>query len=1046
MDLLLGTSMKNLTESITGTSIKRLDSMDGLSPQQIQTRINWAIEELKKCEILPHDVYVDSRLFVMRNADHIFEMLWRLINHDIWFLWERYEFLQHEDPKIITQVPFKWTPDPPPKEKHKKSNKSLLSGFGTSAYLLKKDEKKNEDTWIKFPNCEFMKKFKLKKVEQEKYPSPDVCILEIVNSQLQKTNEGKKIICTCLDDLIDSRILCALINSFVPDTFITELLLNDRWTINLVLKTAEKMFYTETPFDSEDLVEADGMAVVSYFTFFFMVAFKYRQCQIVTSRMDELEKLAENFSKELSKCPLIANNAQELQKRKDFKAHIELIKKEINSLSERFDIKYCQQWVKHVNNTKSEVKKTIETFISKKFECVIVPRNITISDLCLSCMINLSLTNGSGFYLSEERETLTDNRQLILKIKGTERFIYDQISKQKSQVRHLLGLSSRNPVVVDPKNHPRFELYFEALSRNKYLKAGSVFLYQVFPTNSVNWHRIFIKEIKRNELESVSKIISFSKNSSFINKKDSKTGRTALHVAAAYGHSELVQLLLENGADINAKDNLQCSPIFSAIDGSQKQVAHLLIEWGCDVHIKNLKGFSPFDAAKSIEFQIFLTDLYEYYSSIVPKIMMGDEEFMTEIIKNHETGCKTFCSLRSRSINGSTLLHTASYYGFLNIVQSLLHLGVDVNLKDYKGSTPLHRTRDCRTMALLLDNGADIESEDNEGNTYLHINCYGETKDSKLDCIKFLLEKDVNILKRNKKNLLPIHCCVIQGRIDAIELLLNHDKDNSIQNTLNQESSKSLPSLPHLAIVNNFVQCAVWLLGKGFCFKGEELDSLLLKILTENLTVSSHKTVVKILLQNGADPNLIYNDGNMSLHHAAKLSNMTDILELLLDNGAAINTPNNEGLTPLMVACKSNNIIGAYILIQKGAAIRSKTISNLTAFNFIADYDEWINSGYFSEDTVTTLKNYSLKQSRELIHTISRRVKSASFTLSSSQSVVSTPQSRLSYRSLQSALTSSQSKRSIISAHRLSYRALSESPNHTNESNWPPKVNIGHFF
>ncbi|KAH9518692.1 hypothetical protein Btru_005995 [Bulinus truncatus] len=997
MDLLLGTSMKNLTESITGTSIKRLDSMDGLSPQQIQTRINWAVEELKKCEILPHDVYVDSRLFVMRNADHIFEMLWRLIIHDIWFLWERYEFLQHEDPKIITQVPFKWTPDPPPKEKHKKSNKSLLSGFGTSAYLLKKDEKKNEDTRIKFPDCEFMKKFKLKKVEQEKYPSPDVCILEIVNSQLQ----------------------------------------------------------------------ADGMAVVSYFTFFFMVAFKYRQCQIVTSRMNELEKLAENFSKELSKCPLIASNAQELQKRKDFKAHIELIKKEINSLSERFDIKYCQQWVKHVNNTKSEVKKTIETFISKKFECVIVPRNITISDLCLSCMINLvvnnitlwiicliikgftfqSLTNGSGFYLSEERETLTDNRQLILKIKGTETFIYDQISKQKSQVRHLLGLSSRNPVVVDPKNHPRFEFYFEALSKFKYLKAGSVFLYQVFPTNSVNWHRIFIKEIKRNELESVSKIISFfSKNSSFINNKDSKTGRTALHVAAAYGHSELVQLLLENGADINAKDNLQCSPIFSAIDGSHKQVAHLLIEWGCDVHIKNLKGFSPFDAAKSIEFQIFLTDLYEYYSSIVPKIMMGDEEFMTEIIKNHETGYKTFCSLRSRSINGSTLLHTASYYGFLNIVQSLLHLGVDVNLKDYKGSTPLHRTRDCRTMALLLDSGADIESEDNEGNTYLHINCYGETKDSKLDCIKFLLEKDVNILKRNKKNLLPIHCCVIQGRIDAIELLLNHDKDNSIQNTLNQESSKSLPSLPHLAIVNNFIQCAEWLLGKGFCFKGEELDSLLLKILTENLSVSSHKTVVKILLQNGADPNLIYNDGNMSLHHAAKLSNMTDILELLLDNGAAIDTPNNEGLTPLMVACKSNNIIGAYILIQKRAAIRSKTIPNLTAFDFIADYDEWINSGYFSEDTVTTLKNYSLKQSRELIHTISRRVKSASFTLSSSQSVVSTPQSHLSYRSLQSALTSSQSKRSIISAHRLSYRALSESPNHTNESNWPPKVNIGHFF
>lgn len=28
-----------------------------------------------------------------------------------------------------------------------------------------------------------------------------------------------------------------------------------RWTINLALKTAENMFYADTPFDSEDLVE-----------------------------------------------------------------------------------------------------------------------------------------------------------------------------------------------------------------------------------------------------------------------------------------------------------------------------------------------------------------------------------------------------------------------------------------------------------------------------------------------------------------------------------------------------------------------------------------------------------------------------------------------------------------------------------------------------------------------------------------------------------------------------------------------------------------------
>ncbi|KAI8781208.1 hypothetical protein BgiBS90_018559 [Biomphalaria glabrata] len=1043
MDLLLGTSMKHLMESITGTSIKRLDSMDGLSPQQIQTRINWAIEELKKCEILPNDVYVDSRLFAMRNADHVFELLWRLICHDIWFLWERYEYLQHDDPQIITQVPFKWTPDPPPKVQRKDLKKSLLSGFGSSALVPPGQSNVENSTWIKFEKSEFMKNFKAKMLEKEKYPEPEACILEIVNNQLKKTNEAKRIFCSCLDDLVDSRILCALLNSFVPDTFITKLLLNDRWTVNLVLETAEKMFYIDTPFDSEDLVEADGMAIASYFTFFFMVAFKYRQCHIVAKMVDKIEKMCKKLGQELADCPRIASNAQELQKRKDLKSQIENLKKELKSLSERFDIKYCQKWVKHVHCIQSEVKKKFEKMLRKKFDSVTVPRNITIHDLCLSCMINLSLTNGSGFYLSEEPESISDGRRLILKHKESLEFLDDQIPKDKLQIKKLLGISDMHQVIVNPRNHPKYEFYFEALSKNKYLKAGSVFLYQVFPTDLLNWHRIFIKEIKDNEMESISKITDFFKDSSFLNKNDSKTGHTALHVAAKCGHLEIVQLLLEHGADINAKNNLQSSPIFYSIEGGHKEVSHLLIEWGCDVHVKNLKGLGPFDVAKSTDLKLFLADLYDFYSSIVPVIMKGNEEFMEDVIQDHLTGQRTFCSLRSRCINGSTLLHTASYFGFVKIIQSLLQLDVDVNVRDYKGATPLHRTRDCKTMMLLLEKGADIESEDSEGNTCLHINCYGDTNTpTNMDCIKLLVDKEASFLKRNKKNLLPIHCCVMQGRVDAIDLLLSYDTDKSIFKALFDDTNRSLPSLPFLALANNFIPCAVWLLKKGFGFKAKEQDNLLLNILTHRMKIFPLKQVVEVLLQNGADPNLIYLDGNMSLHHAVKSNSLTDIVELLLSYGAVIDSPNNDGISPLMMACKANNIIAAKILIQNGAAIKSRNIRNLSAFDFISDYEEWIGSGYFSNDIVSKLKACSFKQTRELIQTISKRVKSASVASSpfqlSGRTIRSAPPSHLSYRPLQSAPGSRRSKKSLPSAHHQSRtRSLSAKSYHSLESLWP---------
>ena len=57
-----------------------------------------------------------------------------------------------------------------------------------------------------------------------------------------------------------------------------------------------------------------------------------------------------------------------------------------------------------------------------------------------------------------------------------------------------------------------------------------------------------------------------------------------------------------------------------------------------------------------------------------------------------------------RCINGSTLLHTAAYFGCASLVGRLLALGVDVNLRDYKGATPLHRAKDidCLKVRLLL--------------------------------------------------------------------------------------------------------------------------------------------------------------------------------------------------------------------------------------------------------------------------------------------------------------------------------------------------------
>ena len=81
-----------------------------------------------------------------------------------------------------------------------------------------------------------------------------------------------------------------------------------------------------------------------------------------------------------------------------------------------------------------------------------------------------------------------------------------------------------------------WQFFFEAASRNKLLKAGSLMLYQVFPGNHINWHRQCIKSIKENEVDTVKNMITFFKTQpSFINAKETNSGNTALHWACRTG-------------------------------------------------------------------------------------------------------------------------------------------------------------------------------------------------------------------------------------------------------------------------------------------------------------------------------------------------------------------------------------------------------------------------------------------------------------------------------------------------------------------------------
>ncbi|WP_214303359.1 ankyrin repeat domain-containing protein [Wolbachia endosymbiont of Erebia cassioides] len=91
-----------------------------------------------------------------------------------------------------------------------------------------------------------------------------------------------------------------------------------------------------------------------------------------------------------------------------------------------------------------------------------------------------------------------------------------------------------------------------------------------------------------------------------INAKD-KNERTPLHIAAVKGYTEIVKVLIDLGADINAKDKNERTPLHIAAVKGYTEIVKVLIDLGADINAKDKNKKTPLHRATEIGF----TDICE---------------------------------------------------------------------------------------------------------------------------------------------------------------------------------------------------------------------------------------------------------------------------------------------------------------------------------------------------------------------------------------------------------------------------------------------------
>ena len=88
-----------------------------------------------------------------------------------------------------------------------------------------------------------------------------------------------------------------------------------------------------------------------------------------------------------------------------------------------------------------------------------------------------------------------------------------------------------------------------------------------------------------------------SQGASVNTREKSRIGGTPLYCAAQTGHVKVAQILLDNVAQVNAKDNYGWTPLHKAVSKQLEEMVRLLLKNGADVNITSTGGWTPLHQA-----------------------------------------------------------------------------------------------------------------------------------------------------------------------------------------------------------------------------------------------------------------------------------------------------------------------------------------------------------------------------------------------------------------------------------------------------------------
>ena len=218
---------------------------------------------------------------------------------------------------------------------------------------------------------------------------------------------------------------------------------------------------------------------------------------------------------------------------------------------------------------------------------------------------------------------------------------------------------------------------------------------------------------------------------------------TPLHLVSRGQNSQegvvgVVKLLLERGANVNAQDMCDMTPLHLASYYGRLEIVQVLLHHGARVDMKDNRG-----------------------QTALHLVLEGNRNVGRDGIRIVRLLLEHGADTNAQDDDNDTPLHLASGFGKFAIVRVLLIHGANVNAANFLGQTPLHMSLlwpwgmiedELRLVGILVEGGADVNARDKEYETPLHT----AFRNNKFDIGKCLLDKGAHSLAKNNRGETPI--------------------------------------------------------------------------------------------------------------------------------------------------------------------------------------------------------------------------------------------------------------------------------------------------